>query len=725
MKRILGILALAGFCGLGGPALADRATILVLDESGSMWAQLAEGRSRIEVARDVLAEFLTGRDGQAPLGVIAYGHNRKGDCTDIEVIAPVGAQDGAALAGRLRDLMPKGKTPLADALRLAGQAIPLTAEEADIVLITDGLESCGGDPCAVAAELEQQGIPVRAHVVGFGLTEGEIAQIACVAEATGGQVLSAQSGEELALALNTVDLPPTEISLSLRPVDALMGDVLGYVDWVVTDSAGQEVARAEGAGTLPVDLMAGDYSVLAMAPGYTGSMALSVAADTAGVVDVLLDRTDAHVFLIAEDEETGAELAEASWVLRAEDGMEIAVEGGGQGYLLVPPGQYQITAMLDDRTATEERGFELGDYTVTLALAAPLLEATLDAPPEAVAGAQIEVSWTGPDDQNDFVTVLPDGAPDGDEGNLARTYHGNPASLKLPDATGAWELRYIHAPSGRVLARQPITLTEAGATLEAPDEAIAGARISVNWQGPDNQNDFVTVVEAGAPDEVEGNLARTYRGNPADLLLPDGLGAYELRYVLAQSGRVLARRPITLTEPSAALQDPGPILPGGRFKVVWEGPDNQNDFITIVPKGASETEEGPLARTYRGSPAEIKSPEAPGSYELRYVLAQSGRVLAVLPVEVGGGAVSLALDGAAKVGQPIRVNWTGPGRYEDFIEIVPVGAAADLKALRSARASQGNPATLSAPPSPGRYQLRYRASDSGEVLSEIEIEVTE
>jgi hypothetical protein len=106
---------------------SDSATILVLDASGSMWAQLPEGRSRIEVARDVLDDFLSARDPAAPLGMIAYGHNRKGDCSDIETIAPTGPQDGRALGQRLRTLMPRGKTPLADALRRAAAEIPAAA----------------------------------------------------------------------------------------------------------------------------------------------------------------------------------------------------------------------------------------------------------------------------------------------------------------------------------------------------------------------------------------------------------------------------------------------------------------------------------------------------------------------------------------------------------------------------------------------------------------------
>ena len=52
--------------------------------------------------------------------------------------------------------------------------IPPTAESADIILVTDGLETCDADPCALAAQLAQEGIAIRAHVVGFGLTSQDI-----------------------------------------------------------------------------------------------------------------------------------------------------------------------------------------------------------------------------------------------------------------------------------------------------------------------------------------------------------------------------------------------------------------------------------------------------------------------------------------------------------------------------------------------------------------------
>src|SRR5690606_12050585 len=159
--------------------------------------------------------------------------------------------------------------------------------------------------------------------------------------------------------------------------------------------------------------------------------------------------------------------------------------------------------------------------------------AGLIAPDEAVAGAQIEVQWQGPDNPNDYITVVEPGAPEGTYNDYARTRGGSPARITLPDALGQYELRYVIAQSGRTLASRPIMLTAATAGLIAPDEAVAGAQIEVQWQGPDNPNDYITVVEPGAPEGSYNDYARTRSGSPARITLPDALGQYELRYVIA------------------------------------------------------------------------------------------------------------------------------------------------------------------------------------------------
>ncbi|RVD31156.1 hypothetical protein EN741_35025, partial [Mesorhizobium sp. M4B.F.Ca.ET.019.03.1.1] len=83
-----------------------------------------------------------------------------------------------------------------------------TEDKATVVLITDGLETCGGDPCALGKELEASGVDFTADVVGFGLTADEGKQIACLAENTGGKYIQASDEKALQEALvETVAAP--------------------------------------------------------------------------------------------------------------------------------------------------------------------------------------------------------------------------------------------------------------------------------------------------------------------------------------------------------------------------------------------------------------------------------------------------------------------------------------------------------------------------------------
>jgi len=196
-------LALSISAALARPA--DTVSILILDASGSMWGQLDDGRSKIAVAREVMGEFFARRDPSEPLGVVAYGHRQRGDCLDIEVVAPPGLHDASSLSSHLAKISPRGMTPLSESLRIAAGQIPQTAERADIILVTDGLETCEADPCAMAAELAAQGIAIRAHVVGFGLTAEQAEAVRCIAESTGGLLLTPQSGRELSDALARIE----------------------------------------------------------------------------------------------------------------------------------------------------------------------------------------------------------------------------------------------------------------------------------------------------------------------------------------------------------------------------------------------------------------------------------------------------------------------------------------------------------------------------------------
>lgn len=194
------VLAAALFCVT--PVLAAGKTIIVLDASGSMWGQI-DGKTKIEIARDTLHQVLGTIPTETELGLVAYGHREKGSCSDIEIAVPPGTGTADAI-GRFADgLNPKGKTPLTDAVRVAAEELRIEENEATVILVTDGLETCNADPCALGRELEATGVNFTAHVVGFGLSDEEGKQVACLAENTGGLYLKADDAGQLAEALAT------------------------------------------------------------------------------------------------------------------------------------------------------------------------------------------------------------------------------------------------------------------------------------------------------------------------------------------------------------------------------------------------------------------------------------------------------------------------------------------------------------------------------------------
>ncbi|WP_432284792.1 VWA domain-containing protein [Aminobacter sp. BA135] len=192
--------------GLASANAADRA-IIVLDASGSMWGQI-DGKPKLEIAREALRSVLTTIPADTELGLMAYGHREKGSCTDIELVVPPASGSASAITAAADSMKFLGKTPLSAAVKQAAEDLKYTEDKATVILITDGLETCNADPCALGKELEQSGVDFTAHVVGFGLTAEEGRQVACLAENTGGKYIQATDAKGLEDALvQTVAAP--------------------------------------------------------------------------------------------------------------------------------------------------------------------------------------------------------------------------------------------------------------------------------------------------------------------------------------------------------------------------------------------------------------------------------------------------------------------------------------------------------------------------------------
>ncbi len=340
----------------------------------------------------------------------------------------------------------------------------------------------------------------------------------------------------------------------------------------------------------------------------------------------------------------------------------------------------------------------------------------LEVPREVSAGAPVEVTWSGPDNNNDYISVAEQGADDDAYVDYTRTRNGSPLTVRVPDTPGDYEIRYVAAENDEVVARAPLTVAEVESTLDAPSEIGAGAPIEVTWTGPDNPNDYISIAEQGTDDDAYADYTRTRNGSPLTVRAPDTPGRYEIRYVMAQSDRVIARSPVNVTAVEASFDVADTLMVDTPVELNWSGPDNPNDYISIAERGSDDGSYVNYERTRNGNPLTIRTPEQPGQYELRYVMDQSDRVIARKALTVMPLQAILRAPDTASAGSGIEVRWVGPNGPDDFIAVATPDAPADQYESR-ALSRAGSPATVFAPGKAGPYELRYIWAEEDSVLA--------
>jgi len=742
-RALAGVLSAVFLMFSAAPAMAQETgpgdSILVIDASGSMWGQI-EGEAKIAIAKKVLGDLLTDVPAERRLGLIAYGHRRAGDCADIEELAAVGA-DRAAISGAVQKLNPKGKTPMADAVKLAAEKLKYTENKATVILVSDGIETCVPDPCGVASALEAAGADFTVHVVGFDVTEENAqAQLRCIAENTGGMFVSAGDASGLGDALKetvieAAEAAPPAANLYLRATELEGGVVIEEgLNWRVVPSAGGDPALSEtGAGVVETRVPAGSYDVYVERPsdGLKGEEKGVAVRDGAQktVTVALTFPVEATLRLEPANEAVAGTAIKVHWTGPDRQGDYVQVaEKGGEGYktyeyvrrgnplevrLPVEPGDYEVSYML----GRPLRKLATAPITATPATA------TLTAPDTAIAGETVTVEFTGPPaGPSDWITVVAPDAEDNKYNDYHYTTRGGPAKIRMPLEPGAYELRFVQGGKS-VIARRPITVTAAVATLDAPEKAGAGESVKVAFTGPPGgSSDWITVVEPSAPDNKYTDYFYISRGSPADLRMPLEPGDYELRYVQGGS-KVLARRPITVETVPASLTAPDTAIAGETIKIAFEGPAaGSGDWITVVESSADGNKYTDYYYTSRGSPAEVRMPIDGGEYELRFVQGSS-KVIARRPITVREVAATLDAPASGKADATVDVAFTGPPAGSgDYIAAAAPGSADD-KYVTYAYVARGSPAKLRLPKEPGAYELRYIQANK-KVLARRPITVT-
>ncbi|MEQ8432055.1 MAG: VWA domain-containing protein [Roseovarius sp.] len=727
-------------------ATAQENVMVVFDGSNSMWGQI-DGTAKIEIARDVMDTLLGEWTEEREVGLMAYGHRRRGDCGDIETLVQPGAQTRATILEQVGGITPTGKTPLTDAVERAATELAYTDRPATVVLISDGLESCERDPCELARALEQGGVGFTAHVVGFGLgADQDDTSLSCIAEETGGTYIQASNAEELKAAMSSVstavadttpDPEPALPEVTVTGPGTAIGGSIIEVTWDPTAETGDFLtivpagtAATEHGETQSVNE---DKTVNFTVPADQGMYEIRyIHADGEEVLGTdALEITRPEVVLTGPEMVLTGEDFTAGWSptinpndyvtivpTGAETGASasyVTVRDKSEGELSAPadPGFYELRYVLSvDKRTVATRAIEV---------AAP--EVTLDIPETALAGSKFPVRWTGTVNAQDYITVVPAGTKEGEFGNYFVVRDASENQLQAAAETGLYEVRYVLREGNKTLASAPIEITAPEVTVTGPETAQTGSKFPVSWTGAVSGNDYVTIVPTGTDEGEFGNYIVVRDKTENQLQAPAETGMYEIRYVLREGNKTLATTPIEITAPAVTVTAPETAATGSKFPVSWTGTVSSNDYITIVPTGTDEGEFGNYITVRDRTENQLQAPAETGMYEIRYVLREGNKTLATTPIEITAPEVTVDAPDTALTGEKFMVSWTGTVNNQDYVTIVPAGTAegefGNYITVRDRTENQ-----LQAPAETGMYEVRYVLREGGKTLATDMIEIT-
>ena len=256
---------------ISSPALAEnqaKVIELILDASGSMNAHLPEGITRIDAARQAVSNFVGSIPPDTQLSFRVYGHQsprEKHDCNDTQLMIPFGKLETIRtdVMSAANQVKAQGYTPITKVITLAASDFPAdTTGQRTIVLVSDGKETCDGDPCAAARALRNANVDLVIHTIGFGVDDATRFQLKCIAASTGGSYFDAENADQL-----TKVLGMAAVSGIKKIEQKKKGG--GFLQIKKADAMGHDVTDAEtgkNAGTISsvnstLNLPAGIYNV--------------------------------------------------------------------------------------------------------------------------------------------------------------------------------------------------------------------------------------------------------------------------------------------------------------------------------------------------------------------------------------------------------------------------------------------------------------------------------
>jgi Ca-activated chloride channel family protein len=526
----------------------SRGALFVIDGSGSMWGRFEtpeEKRAKIDVVRELVRPFIANNTA-ARIGLQSFGHRRKRDCSDVEIIAQPSLERPNLLAA-LDKLNPRGKGPLAETLRQAAQGIG-PDRPASIIVINDGVDNCRQDACAAAADFAKAAPDVPVHVIALGIAAAEHPALQCIPAATGGKFFDARDPVSLAAAISEAAVlalgqdagaaqsahapapdaaaaKPGETAQAALPQTGLLatlaltqgGKPLDLpATWRIFKSGSDEAMKTVTAAALTENLEPGAYIIAAELNGMTARDPVSITQGQSARLPLSLDAGRLKVSaamlkgvqpLIVVRQVTGATSPSSTILLSRTAALDT----------VLPAATYAISAIAGDfrqeKTVKLAQGeeaaaaFEAGLGTLSLS-------AVLQDGGAPITGATFSVLEDDPDSP-------------GGRRETRRSRASDP-KFTLPPGT-----YYINVSAGFAETRELVALSAGGAIDKKIVLPAASVKLSTSIGGAQPSTDSAPVLHIERLDGAPREIARVTSGTYAGLL---GAGRYRLSAILDRHG---------------------------------------------------------------------------------------------------------------------------------------------------------------------------------------------
>jgi Ca-activated chloride channel family protein len=628
---------------------ADRVEIIV-DNSAAMWGAAGRDVPRFVSLREALAEFAivtSARDDGLEIGVRLVGGGREmtedGVCDDTELLLPVDQVEANEWRDALADLFPRGGRPLVQAVRAAVD--DLSNGGGRIVIVAAADDTCLGGLAPFLSELIENQDAITFRVVGMSMDRATADSLTSITRTRNATTEAALLPSLSWAALPSESRAAIPQGLSIQ-VSRKGSPVSGAEISLVRGIPDEEWTAPIEDGATQLQLPAGRYRGTITSPDFKpvevsgidhGEVEGAINLDLSAIPSVTLDVAPEHPaagdhayiqFWGAPDD--------SDWVT-------VAVAGTPLGsYLVRSPTTGRsgnvILRMPDTMREFEARFVNQSDQGVLQILGRRVFQSSqsrvsIDTPEKQENGTPLQISWQGPNLTGDHITIK--GGDDdavGDEVCILAT-SGGPVTTTAPMVPGTYEIRYVTG-LGRTLARANLDIYEVLATLRTPTELRPGEEFAIEWTGPNDPQDYLSISLPESENEAYIDWQPVESGNPLHLRSPQDPGEYEIRYVRSSDGALLAREPLAVTAVEVSLRFPPVVEVGTRFDVEWSGTPGRGDFLAVASEGSEKRRYLDWSYTTLGNPLSLAAPFKPGKFEVLYISGEDQEVVVRAPLKV-------------------------------------------------------------------------------------------